>query len=55
MIELPPKVILFPRFKRIPGKPILTKWEEFARKKGIQKKKKRSKLIWSDEMKDYVR
>lgn len=36
--------ILFPRFKPTPSKPVMTKWEEFAKSKGIQKKKK-SKLV----------
>lgn len=37
MLELPPTDVLFPRFKKTPTKPILTKWEEFAKKKGIKK------------------
>ena len=35
MLSLPANEVLFPRFKKTPTKPILTKWEEFAKKKGI--------------------
>lgn len=55
LLELPPKATLFPRFKKMPSKPILTKWEEFARKKGIKKKQKRNKKVWNEETKEYVR
>lgn len=35
MIEMPTPVTLFPRYKRVPEKPNMTVWEQFARKKGI--------------------
>lgn len=50
MIEIPVSSILFPRFRKLPEKANLTVWEQFARKKGIQKKKKRSKKVWSEEI-----
>ena len=54
MLTLPEPTATFPRFKKLPTKPNLTVWEQFARKKGIQKKKSRNKKVWSDELNDYV-
>ena len=54
LVELPTPSILFPRFRTLPEKPIMTRWEEFAKKKGIKKKKKRSRMVWSEEVKDWV-
>lgn len=51
---LPKTKLLLPRFQKCEKVDTLTKWEKYAREKGIQKKKKRSKLVWSDEMKDWV-
>ncbi len=45
IVELPKADILFPRFKNCPDKPIMTKWEEFAKRKGIKKNKK-DKLVY---------
>jgi regulator of ribosome biosynthesis len=45
---------VFPRYQRIPKhKTARTKWELFALKKGI-KKKKRSRMVYSEELKDWV-
>ncbi len=54
VVELPDSQLDFPRFKPLPAKPILTKWEQFAKNKGIKKKKKRSALVYSEEKKDWV-
>ena len=53
-IVLPDPVTEFPRFKRLPEGRVMTKWEAFAKKKGIKKKDKRSKLVYSEEVKDWV-
>ena len=46
-IPLPPPTMQLPREKPLPeGKPT-TRWEKFAAKKGIQKKK-RSKMVWDE-------
>lgn len=51
---LPKTKIVFPRFQKCEKVNVPTKWEKFAKEKGIQKIKKRSKLIWSEEVKDWV-
>ena len=53
-VTLPPPTIPLPRFLRLSPTPTLTRWEQFARTKGIQKKKKRSRLVWNEETKDWV-
>ncbi len=53
-IVLPDPLTDFPRFKRLPEGRIMTKWEAFAKKKGIKKKNKRSKLVFSEEVNDWV-
>ena len=53
-IVLPEPTTEFPRFKRLPEGKLMTKWEAFAKKKGIVKKSKRSKMVYSEELKDYV-
>ena len=42
-----PKYVL-PRARKIPDPKPLTKWEEFAQKKGIHKKKKEVKKEWNE-------
>ena len=37
---MPEVGILFPRSKRLPEEKILTKWEKFAKEKGIKKHKR---------------
>lgn len=53
-VILPKTKILFPRFQKFEIDRSQTKWEKFAKEKGIQKLKKRSKLVWSHEAKDWV-
>ena len=53
-ILLPKTKIEFPRFQKFERIQTKTKWEKFAKEKGIQKIKKRSKLVWSAEAKDWV-
>lgn len=53
-VLLPKTRIEFPRFQRFELSTTTTKWEKFAKEKGIQKVKKRSRLVWSEEVKDWV-
>lgn len=53
-VILPDPTTDFPRFKRLPQGKIMTKWETFAKKKGIKKKNNRSKLVYSEEVGDWV-
>ena len=41
---------VLPRFKKLPDKPILTRWEEFSQRKGIRKQKKRFHKIWDERV-----
>ncbi|PWN43763.1 RRS1-domain-containing protein [Ceraceosorus guamensis] len=43
-----------PREKPLPAKKVETKWEAFAKRKGIDGNKKRDKLVWDDERKEWV-
>jgi len=50
--ELPKPEYVLPRSRVIPKPKSLTKWEQFAKEKGIQTKKKgKSKLKWDEELK----
>lgn len=51
--KLPPQKTLLPRMKPVPKPKPLTKWQQFAKEKGIQKKKK-SKLSWDEQLKKWV-
>jgi regulator of ribosome biosynthesis len=44
-VVLPTPVTLFPRFNPMPSKKDLTKWEKFAREKGIKKNKRTHKVF----------
>lgn len=49
---LPEPTYVLPRSRVIPKPKPLTKWQQFAKEKGIQTKKKgRSKLQWDEELK----
>lgn len=43
-----------PREKHIPKDRPLTKWEQYAREKGIQKKKRRDRMVWNEDLQEYV-
>ncbi len=45
--QLPPELYLLPRSKPVPKPKTPTKWETYAKEKGIQKKK-REKLVFDD-------
>ena len=44
---------IIPREKHLPKPKPLTKWERFAKEKGISHKRK-DKMVWDDEMQDWV-
>jgi regulator of ribosome biosynthesis len=50
---LPAETSELPREKRIPEKPLATKWEKFAKDKGIQKKKK-ERMLWDEDQQKYL-
>lgn len=53
--KLPKPEYVLPRSRVIPKAKPLTKWQEFAKKKGIQTKKKgKSKLKWDEELKKWI-
>nr|CAG4638702.1 EOG090X0CBY [Cyclestheria hislopi] len=53
VVKLPDPVVRLPRAKPVPIAKPLTKWEQFAREKGIVKKKK-PHLVWDEELKKWV-
>jgi hypothetical protein len=53
-LELPKTKLALPRLLKYDNTKVMTKWEKFAKENGIKKVKKRSRLIWSDEVKDWV-
>ncbi|KAL1085024.1 hypothetical protein V6Z11_D08G021300 [Gossypium hirsutum] len=48
LVKLPPPTTKLPREKPLPKPKPPTKWEEFAKKKGI-KKRKRDKVAWDEQ------
>ncbi|XP_046879525.1 ribosome biogenesis regulatory protein homolog [Hypomesus transpacificus] len=54
VVKLPEPTTRLPREKPAPKPKAPTKWEEFAKLKGIQKKKK-TNLVWDDVAKDWKR
>ena len=54
IIQLPPPSTLLPREKPLPKPRGMTKWQEFAEKKGISTKRKTGQLVWDEETKDWV-
>lgn len=54
LVQLPPPTIRLPREKPLPKPRPPTKWEMFAQKKGIQKRK-RSKLEFDEQSQDWRR
>lgn len=54
-LQLPSPTTPLPREKPVPKEKVLTKWEEFAKKKGISGKKKDTDLVYDDTKGDWVR
>ncbi|KAM5534840.1 hypothetical protein V8D89_011556 [Ganoderma adspersum] len=53
LAQLPPPMTQLPRAKPLPKPKPPTKWEQFAKAKGIQKKR-RDKKIWDEEKQEWV-
>merc|ERR1712141_762391 len=51
---LPPGTSIIPREKPIPKPKPPTKWEKYAKEKGIENKKKKSRMVWDEVVKDWV-
>ncbi|GMG21537.1 unnamed protein product [Ambrosiozyma monospora] len=54
LVQLPDPIFQLPREKPVPKAKEPTKWELFARKKGIQKKGKTGKLVFDEEKQEWV-
>lgn len=52
-MRLPEKTTVVPRFRALPSEKILTKWQKYAKEKGISKKK-RSRMVWDETIEDYA-
>ncbi|KAK9811038.1 hypothetical protein WJX73_008233 [Symbiochloris irregularis] len=55
LAQLPPPTTALPRHKPLPKPREPTKWEKFAQQKGIDKKQKRSKLVYDEGEKEWRR
>lgn len=53
-VNLPKGQFQFPRDKPIPKERVPTKWEMYAKEKGIQKKKKRDRLVLDESTGEYI-
>lgn len=54
LVHLPPPAEAVPRMHPLPGPKPLTRWEQYAKEKGI-KKQKRSKLVWDEDAGEWKR
>jgi len=52
--KFPPPATLLPREKPLPKPKAMTKWEKYAKEKGIEKKKKKDRLVWDDVVQKWV-
>ncbi|XP_006615420.1 ribosome biogenesis regulatory protein homolog [Apis dorsata] len=53
--KLPKQKFILPRSRKIPKPKPLTKWQQFAKEKGIKSKKKsKSKLKWDEELQKWI-
>ena len=54
-MKLPPTTFLLPREKPLPAPKVETKWEKFAKKKGIKDKKRgEGKMVYDEEKGDWI-
>ncbi|KAJ9580203.1 hypothetical protein L9F63_004146 [Diploptera punctata] len=53
VVKLPQPTFILPREKHVPKPKPLTKWQQFAKEKGIQKTKK-SKLSWDETLQKWI-
>lgn len=54
VVPLPKPRYRLPREKPVPRDRPLTKWEQFAKEKGIQKRQKRDRLVWDEDVQDFI-
>jgi regulator of ribosome biosynthesis len=54
VVALPKAAYRLPREKPIPRDRPLTKWEQFAKEKGIQKRQRRDRLVWDEDVQDFI-
>jgi len=52
--KFPPPTYKLPREKPAPKPKEMTKWEKYAKDKGIDKKKKKDRLVWDDVVSKWV-
>eukprot|EP00092_Neocalanus_flemingeri_P013963 GFUD01015061.1.p1 GENE.GFUD01015061.1~~GFUD01015061.1.p1 ORF type:complete len:365 (-),score=117.49 GFUD01015061.1:476-1570(-) len=52
--KFPPTTFKLPREKPAPKPKAMTKWEKYAKDKGIDKKKKKDRLVWDDVVSKWV-
>merc|ERR1711892_125497 len=52
--KFPPPTYKLPREKPAPKPKAMTKWEKYAKDKGIEKKKKKERLVWDDVVSKWV-
>ncbi|KAG0170130.1 Rhodanese- sulfurtransferase [Apophysomyces sp. BC1034] len=53
LAQLPGRTTIIPREKPLPKDRPLTRWEKFAKAKGIQKQK-RERMVWDEDRNEYV-
>ncbi|KAI8384418.1 ribosome biogenesis regulatory protein-domain-containing protein [Radiomyces spectabilis] len=53
LAQLPARTSILPREKPLPKEKPLTRWEKFAKAKGIQNRK-RERMVWDDESQEFV-
>ncbi|KAK8204325.1 Rhodanese-related sulfurtransferase [Zalaria obscura] len=54
MLNIPAPTTPMPREKPVPAEKALTKWQEFAKKKGIKDKKRDTKLVYDEASGEWV-
>jgi regulator of ribosome biosynthesis len=54
MVKLPKALLVLPRSKPAPKPKPLTKWEKYRLDKGLQPSQKKSRMVYSEEAKDWV-
>jgi len=55
LAELPKPITVLPRSKPLPAEKQPTKWEQFAKVKGIRKKSRKPQLVWDEDHSEYRR
>ncbi len=54
MVKLPKPLLTLPRSKHAPRPKPLTRWQRYIKEKGLQPSKKKARMVWSEEAKDWV-